>query len=81
MLNEVRTVVSETGLLAQPVSTLSDTDDLFEAGLTSYGSVRLMLALEDRFDVEFPEALLTRKTFATFAAMAAAVATLVPEKV
>ena len=81
MLNEVRNVVAETELLARPVETLSDTDDLFEAGLTSYGSVRLMLALEDRFDVEFPESLLTRKTFATFAAMSEAVSTLVPEKV
>jgi D-alanine--poly(phosphoribitol) ligase subunit 2 len=81
MISEVRQVVAESELLAQPVETLSDTDDLFEAGLTSYGSVRIMLALEDRFDVEFPEALLTRKTFATFAAMAAAVGSLVGETV
>ena len=81
MLNDVRQVVADAELLAQPVESLSDTDDLFEAGLTSYGSVRLMLALEERFDVEFPEAMLTRKTFATFAAMAEAVAALVPEKV
>ncbi|MDX7954010.1 acyl carrier protein [Lichenihabitans sp. Uapishka_5] len=64
-----------------PVETLSDTADLFEAGLTSYGSVRLMLAVEERFDVEFPDALLTRKTFTTLAALAEAVASLVPEKV
>lgn len=81
MLNDVRQVVSDAELLAQPVESLSETDDLFDAGLTSYGSVRLMLALEERFDIEFPEAMLTRKTFATFAAMAAAVAALVPEKV
>lgn len=81
MLAQVRQVVAETELLAQPVESLSDTDDLFEAGLTSYGSVRVMLALEDHFDVEFPEALLTRKTFATFGAMAAAVGSLVGETV
>ena len=81
MLNEVRQVVSDAELLARPVSGLGDTDDLFDAGLTSYGSVRLMLALEERFDVEFPDAMLTRKTFATFAAMAEAVAVLVSEKV
>ncbi|MBE7219181.1 MAG: acyl carrier protein [Caulobacteraceae bacterium] len=81
MLNDVRQVVSDAALLSCPVGGLSDTDDLFEAGLTSYGSVRLMLALEERFDIEFPEALLTRRTFASFAAMAEAVAALAPEKV
>lgn len=81
MLREVREVVAGTELLSQPVDHLSDNDDLFEAGLTSYGSVRVMLALEDHFDVEFPEALLTRKTFASFAAMASAIESLVVEKV
>lgn len=81
MLSEIRRVVAETELLVRPVGSLSDTDDLFEAGLTSYGSVRVMLALEDRFNIEFPEVLLTRKTFATFAAMAAAVGPLVREPV
>ena len=81
MLSEIREVIAQTELLSRPVDRLSDTDDLFEAGLTSYGSVRVMLALEDRFDIEFPEALLTRKTFASFAAMAAAVGSVLTEKV
>ena len=28
--------------------------DLYDAGMTSHTSVRLMLALEDEFDVEYP---------------------------
>jgi acyl carrier protein len=55
--------------LAADIATLSDDDDLYEAGLTSHASVNLMLALEDRFDVEFPERMLQRRTFATIAAI------------
>ena len=53
---------------------LSDEDDLYAAGLTSHGSVNLMLALEERFDIEFPEHLLRRRTFESIAAIRAAVA-------
>lgn len=56
--------------LAGDVSRLSDTDDLYEVGgLTSFASVQLMLALEETFDVEFPEAMLKRRTFASIAAI------------
>lgn len=81
MEDRIKNLVGGLGLLARPIDSLSASDDLFEAGLTSYGSVQLMLALEDEFDVEFPETMLTRKTFASFAAMAAAVSELLTEKV
>lgn len=56
--------------LAGDVSRLSDTDDLYEVGgLTSFASVQLMLALEETFNVEFPEAMLKRRTFASIAAI------------
>lgn len=40
--------------------------------MTSHASVNLMLALEDAFDVEFPERLLRRRTFESIAAIASA---------
>jgi len=39
------------------------TTDLYAAGLSSLTSVHLMLALEERFDVEFTDELLARRTF------------------
>ena len=51
-------------------------DDLTAAGLTSLATVDLMLAIEDRFAIEFPEAMLNRRTFATLANLTAAVDTL-----
>ncbi len=48
-------------------------DDLYRAGLTSHASVNVMLAVEDAFDIEFPERLLRKSTFASIAAIVAAV--------
>jgi acyl carrier protein len=39
--------------------------DLYELGLTSHASVDVMLALEDEFDIEFPEEVLKKSTFAS----------------
>lgn len=70
----IREILAESGWLAADVAELSDEDDLYAAGLTSHGSVNLMLALEERFDIEFPEHLLRRRTFESIAAIRAAVA-------
>jgi acyl carrier protein len=40
-------------------------DDLWQMGLTSIDSVRIMVAVEERFDIEFPEESLTRETFSS----------------
>lgn len=59
----IRRIVAEHGKLTADLSTLDDTTSLYSVGLTSHASVNLMLALEDEFDVEFPERLLKRSTF------------------
>jgi acyl carrier protein len=52
---------------------LKDDTDLYESGLSSLASVNLMLALEDAFEVEFPERMLRRRTFASVGAIHAAI--------
>ena len=71
--DRVRAVVAVHGRLAVDVETLMDDDDLYRAGLTSHASVNLMLALEDAFDIEFPERLLRRQTFESVAAISEAI--------
>ena len=44
--------------------------------MTSHASVNVMLALEDAFDVEFPDEMLTRSVFESVYAMATALSTL-----
>ena len=73
MIEKVREIVSQHGRLAVSVSELADDTDLYNAGLTSLATVGLMLALEDAFDVEFPDSMLSRRTFGTIAGLAAAV--------
>jgi acyl carrier protein len=65
----IRAILTEHGRLSQDVSTLGDDSDLFEVGLSSHASVNVMLALEERFDFEFPERMLRRHTFASIAAL------------
>ena len=81
MRDRVRTIVGSMNILPVPVDGLSDEDSLFDAGMTSFGSVQLMLAIEEEFDIEFPNSLLTRKTFATLGGLISAVDQLVSQKV
>jgi acyl carrier protein len=69
MTDEIRQIVADNGKLAVDVSDLTDEDDLFDAGMTSHANVNVMLALEDVYDIEFPEELLRRSTFQTLAAI------------
>lgn len=76
--HQIREIIEKHGRLATDVAGLDDGADLYEAGLTSLITVNLLLAIEDHFDVEFPDELLSRKTFQSINALAAAVTTLVP---
>jgi acyl carrier protein len=69
---DVRDIVREHGRLAVDVATLSDDDSLYEAGMTSHASVNVMLALEDAFDVEFPDEMLKRSVFESVASISGA---------
>ena len=69
----VRAILREHGRLSVPVDQLENSSDLHSAGLTSLATVGLMLALEDYFDIEFPDALLSRQTFSSIDALVAAV--------
>ena len=68
----VRTLLKNAGWLQADVETLADDADLYAAGLTSHATVNLMLALEEAFDIEFPDRLLRRRTFSSVDAIAEA---------
>jgi acyl carrier protein len=70
MNEQIRTIVAEHARLSVDIDTLSDDADLYQAGMTSHASVNLMLALEDAFDVEFPDELLKRSVFESVSAIA-----------
>lgn len=67
----IRKILQDHARLGVDVTGLTDQANLYEAGLTSHGSVNLMLAIEERFDVEFPDRMMQRGSFATIAAIRA----------
>jgi acyl carrier protein len=73
---QIRDVLREHAGLAVEVEGLSDDSSLFDAGLSSMSTVNVMLALEDAFDVEFPESMLSRKTFESVQSICEAVSSL-----
>lgn len=70
----IRAVLKTAGCLQSGAETLGDDSDLHAAGLTSHATVSLMPALEEAFDVEFPDRLLRRRTFSSIDAIAEALA-------
>ena len=79
MIDRIRTLLAQNPMIPCDIGTLSDHASLYEAGLTSFASVQMMLAIEEEFDIEFPEAMLTRRTFSSIASIASAVSELTCE--
>ena len=73
MIEDIRTILKEHGRLSVDAATLSEDSDLYQAGLTSHASVNVMLALEGKFDVEFPDRMLKRGVFESLASIKSAI--------
>lgn len=67
---KIRQILARHGRLAVPVDQLAENADLYKAGLTSLATVGLMLALEDQFEVEFADNMLSRQTFSSITSIA-----------
>jgi acyl carrier protein len=81
MNDAIRQIIKDHARLPVDVRTLAANADLYQAGMTSHASVNVMLALEDHFDVEFPDHMLKRSVFESISAIAAALAELKTEAI
>lgn len=70
---DIRRVLRDHARLPVDVERIGEDADLFAAGMSSHASVNVMLALEDAFDVEFPDRMLKRSVFETIGGIAAAI--------
>jgi acyl carrier protein len=70
---KIREILAQHARLSTDVNTLANDSDLYAAGLTSLTTVNLMLAIEDHFDIEFPDQMLGRKTFGSIQSLCEAV--------
>lgn len=71
--SRVRQVLAAQPALGFDLTALSDTADMYQAGMTSRASVSVMLALESEFGIEFPDSMLRRDVFESVAAMSTAI--------
>ncbi|MCC0804639.1 acyl carrier protein [Methylobacterium sp. W2] len=62
---DIRETLKSVAALSEVIDSLGEDDNLFDKGLDSFGSVQLMLALEERYNIEFPDSLLNRRSFST----------------
>jgi acyl carrier protein len=79
MDEQIRRVLAEYGRIRADMATLDGSADLYRAGMTSHASVNVMIALEQVFDLEFPDYLLNKATFSSVAAIRAALLELTGE--
>jgi acyl carrier protein len=73
MDDEIRGILAAYARMPVGAQGLARDADLYAAGMTSHASINVMLALEEHFDVEFPDRMLTRGVFASIASIADAV--------
>ena len=69
MQDQVRQILAHNGRLAVPVDNLAEDADLFAAGLDSLAIVNVLMSIEEHFDIELPDELLSRRTFASIGAI------------
>lgn len=81
MTETIRSILERTIQFPPEAGLISDTTDLYAAGMSSFASVQLMLALEEAFDVEFPDRMLTRRLFSSIAAIREGLSELLGETV
>jgi acyl carrier protein len=61
--SKIREILTRHSRLDINFEALDADADLYATGLTSLTTVNIMLAIEDEFDIEFPDSKLNRQTF------------------
>lgn len=74
--DRIRQIVKDHAGLGVDFDGVDYSTDLYRAGMTSYASVVLMIALENEFGLEFPDAMLSRSVFSSIDSIATAIETL-----
>jgi hypothetical protein len=65
MINAIRRAIDSKGKLPVGAHLLAPWADLYEAGLTPFAAIQVMIEIEKEFSVEFPESMLNRESLAS----------------
>jgi len=69
MIAVIQRLIDREANLPLPASRLTPSVDLFALGMTSYGAVLLLVAIEHEFEIEFPHGALRRETVRSIGAI------------
>jgi acyl carrier protein len=78
MNSKLREILAQWANLDVSVESLADDANLYDAGLSSLATVKILMALENTFDIEIPDEWLTRDLFSSIATLGRAVMQLQP---
>lgn len=76
---EIIEILKTAGKITLSEDTLDPALDLFEHGLTSFNSVQVMLTLEEKLGLQFPDELIRRETFQSLGNLKAALQSMCPQ--
>jgi acyl carrier protein len=71
MIELIRAIIDLKGHLPVAARTLDANANLYEAGLSPFTAIQVMLALEQACGVEFPKHMLRRQSFSSLNSIAA----------
>ena len=71
MIDLIREIIDAKGHLPVAARTIDPNANLYEAGLSPFAAIQVMLALEDACGVEFPKQMLRRRSFSSLNSIAA----------
>ena len=76
MKERIQKIVKDNAGLGAGFEQIDHSTNLYRAGMTSYASVVLMIALENEFSIEFPDGMLSRSVFESIDSIATAIESL-----
>jgi acyl carrier protein len=76
MKERIQKIVKDNAGLGAGFEGIDYSTNLYRAGMTSYASVVLMIALENEFGLEFPDGMLSRSVFESVDSIANAIESL-----
>ncbi len=71
MIELIRRTIDEKGHLTVPARMIDPDANLYEAGLSPFAAIQVMIALEAACGAEFPSRMLRRQSFSSLNSIAA----------
>ena len=71
MIDLIREIIDAKGHLPVAARTIDPNANLYEAGLSPFAAIQVMLALENACGVEFPKQTLCQRSFSSLNSIAA----------